>query len=376
MKEHILITGGAGFIGSHLADALIKQGHRVTIFDNLHPQVHGHNPQIPDYLNKEAVFIYGDIRDEVALLNALSGITVVFHFAAYTGVGQSMYQIGEYIDVNIRGTAVLMELLSQKKNTVRKLILASSRAVYGEGLYSCNTHGVVHPAPRPISQLEQKQWEVKCPRCGQDIISVPTSENAPLDPYSIYAISKQGQEQICHLIGETYEIPVVTLRYFNVYGPRQSLRNPYTGVINVFLTRLMNGKPPQVYEDGRELRDFVHVQDIVQACMLAMTTDKVNGHLVNVGTGQRHSLLQIAQIVAQELGGPSPVITGQFRVGDIRHCYADIAAAQRLLGYRPKVSFDIGLSKYIQQISNQQWNDLSSVAERELTRRGLALPIS
>lgn len=376
MNESVLITGGAGFIGSHLADVLIAQGHQVTIYDNLHPQVHGPQRQIPDYLNKKATFIRGDVRDADALQDALAGKTIVFHFAAYTGVGQSMYQIREYMDVNVQGTAVLMEILSQSKHAVRKLILSSSRAVYGEGAYLCSECGPVHPLPRTLSQLQQGQWEVKCPHCQREVNPNPTSENTPLAPYSIYAISKHNQEQICRLIGETYGLPVVVLRFFNVYGPRQSLRNPYTGVINVFLTRLINSKPPQVYEDGHELRDFVHVKDVILACMLAMDKESAEGHIMNVGTGQPLSLMQVAQIISQEFDGQSPVLTGQFRAGDIRHCFADISRAKTILGYEPRVPFSTGISEYIRQLNHRQWDDLSAIPEQELLKRGLAAFIS
>jgi dTDP-L-rhamnose 4-epimerase len=372
MIEKVLITGGAGFIGSHLADALLEQGHRVTVYDNLHPQIHGPKRLMPSYLNNKVRFIKGDVRDASTLKAALEGQTIVFHFAAYTGVGQSMYQIQEYLDVNVQGTATLTELLSQKNHTVRKLILASSRAVYGEGAYACTNCGIVHPFPRTVSQLRQEKWEVLCPRCSRIIQNIPTSEEMYLAPHSIYAISKQTQEQVCRLVGETYDLPTVILRFFNVYGPRQSLQNPYTGVINVFLTRLMNGKPLHVYEDGQELRDFVHVSDIIQACIFALEKDKANFQTINVGTGEPLSLLEIARVITKQLAGPSPIITGQFRVGDIRHCYADITQAKNLLGFQPLISFEAGISDYIKLVIDQQWDDLSHLAEQELVKRGLS----
>jgi dTDP-L-rhamnose 4-epimerase len=372
MNEDILITGGAGFIGSHLADALLSQGHKVTVLDLLHPQVHGPEQHPPAYLQRDVTLVRGDVRDGRVLSAALAGKTVVYHFAAYTGVGQSMYQIHEYLDVNVGGTAVLLEQLIQNRGQVRKLILASSRAVYGEGAGYCPSCGMVNPPPRSLSQLRAGRWELVCPNGHTTIKPMPTPENKLLDPLSIYAISKQNQEQICRLMGETYDLPVVILRYFNVYGSRQSLKNPYTGVINAFITRLLNDKPPQVYEDGRESRDFVHVGDVVQACLLAMRLDKANGKTINVGSGQAATLLQVAQAVAQALDGPEPVITGQYRAGDIRHCHADLRQAETLLDYRPQVTLAEGLQELLNSIELQSIEDQTERAEQELITRGLA----
>jgi dTDP-L-rhamnose 4-epimerase len=370
--KKILITGGAGFIGSHLADSLINQGYEVTLFDMLHPQVHGVERRLPDYLNPAAHLIQGDVRDANALAAALDGIEVVFHFAAYTGVGQSMYQISEYLDVNVQGTAALLELLSRPSSSVRKLIVASSRAVYGEGAYHCPRCGPVSPLPRTAEQLRAGRWELTCPCCGQTVQPIPTPETQTTDPRSIYAVSKLNQEQISLLIGEAYGLPVVVLRFFNVYGPRQSLKNPYTGVINTFITRSMNGLPPQVYEDGRESRDFVHVSDVCQACLLAMTNEAANGRIFNVGSGQSLSLLEVAQTIATHLGGPAPVITGQYRVGDIRHCDADLTHARQRLSYSPAVSFAAGITQLLNEVAGQVWADQSGKAEAELVARGLS----
>lgn len=372
MGEKILITGGAGFIGSHLADALLAAGHQVTVLDVLHPQVHGVAQAVPAYLHERVQFIRGDLRDRELLETALAGQTAVFHFAAYTGVGQSMYQISEYLDVNVGGTAVLMERLSQQNHSVRRLVLASSRAVYGEGAYHCQACATVHPPPRSLAQLRDGRWEVSCPYCGREVQPIPTPESTPPDPHSIYAISKHNQEQICLLIGETYDIPVVVLRYFNVYGPRQSLSNPYTGVISTFITRTMNGRAIQVYEDGRESRDFVHVQDVVNACLLALERSTAVGKIINVGSGEPLTLLQIAQIISQKLEGPEPLITGQYRAGDIRHCTADLTHANRMLGYIPRITFTHGVEDLLALLQNQRWEDHSHIAEQELVKRGLA----
>jgi dTDP-L-rhamnose 4-epimerase len=372
MPEKVLITGGAGFIGSHLADALLTAGHHVTILDVLHPQVHGEAQQAPVYLNPEIQLIKGDVRDGRALQAALSRQTIIFHFAAHTGVGQSMYQIHDYLDVNVGGTAKLLEQLIQKRGEVKKLILASSRAVYGEGAYHCPTCGRAHPPPRSLAQLRRGEWDLVCPNGHGVLEAVPTPEDKTPDPLSVYAISKQNQEQICRLMGSTYEVPVVVLRYFNVYGSRQSLNNPYTGVINTFVTRLMNGKQPQVYEDGRESRDFVHVHDVVQACLLALRHRQADGETINVGSGQAVSLLQVAQAVAQMANGPKPIVTGQYRAGDIRHCHADLSKAGALLGYRPQVSLEQGLRELFDSLSGRVVEDRTQVVEQELIARGLA----
>jgi dTDP-L-rhamnose 4-epimerase len=283
-----------------------------------------------------------------------------------------MYQIGEYLDVNVQGTATLLERLSRPSSSVRKLIVASSRAVYGEGAYQCSSCGLVNPLPRTAEQLRAGRWEVPCPHCGQALQPIPTPETQTTDPRSIYAVSKLNQEQISLLIGEAYTLPVVVLRFFNVYGPRQSLKNPYTGVINAFITRLVNGLPPQVYEDGQESRDFVHVSDVCQACLLAMTSEAANGQVFNVGSGQPLSLLEVAQTVAAQFGGASPVITGQYRLGDIRHCYADLSRSRQLLGYSPQVPFEVGITQLLDQLAGQGWTDQSAQAEAELVARGLA----
>lgn len=372
MSKNVLITGGAGFIGSHLADVLIERGHSVRLLDLIHPQIHPDAPQPPAYLNPAAALLVGDMRDERLVNRALHDVDVVFHFAAYTGVGQSMYQMREYLDVNVTGTAVLLEQILRQTKRPQKLILSSSRAVYGEGAYLCDNCGRVSPAPRTADSLASGRWELSCPRCRRSVVPVPTPENHPVDPRSLYAVSKVGQEQLCQVFSETYDIPFVNLRYFNVYGPRQSLQNPYTGVISTFIMRQANGKPILVYEDGQESRDFVHVQDVVQACLLAMTQAAANGRTFNVGTGRPLTLLEIATAVAQILDGPPPQITGQYRVGDIRHCFADVTKSQEILGYHPQIKFEDGLRDLIASISDlHALTDLSEIAEEELRQRGL-----
>jgi dTDP-L-rhamnose 4-epimerase len=368
----VLVTGGAGFIGSHLLDALVKKGHTVRVLDNLTAQVHGKTGQVPDYYNREAHLIIGDVREKRQVLKALEGgVDVVYHLASATGVGQSMYEIKEYADVNIGGTATLLDTLAMYPP--KKLILASSRAVYGEGEYECGKCGMVYPAIRNVDQLSRGEWDVRCPHCGLLVRPVPTGEDKPLHPGSIYAVSKRTQEELCLCAGQAYGIPVVVLRYFNVYGPRQSLLNPYTGIITIFATHLLSGRPPEVYEDGEESRDFVHVDDVTQANLLAMEKDAASGQIFNVGTQHRLRILDLAHILVEALGSElRPKVVPRFRLGDVRHCYADISRTREILGYAPKVTIEFGIRRLIPWILRQAWTDRSDKAWMELERRGLA----
>jgi len=377
----ILITGGAGFIGSHIADALIKQGHAVRLYDNLTPQVH---TQIPEYLNKEAEFIEGDIRNRDELAKAVKDMEVIFHEAAAVGVAQSMYQIHKYTDVNALGTANLLDILANEKHRVQKLIVAASMSEYGEGAYRCEDCGIVYPKQRKVEALQQRQWEMSCPNCSKPAKPVATNENKPLQPTSIYAISKQIQEQMCLCVGEAYNIPVVALRYFNVYGTRQSLNNPYTGVMAIFSSRILNNNPPLIFEDGLQTRDFVHVSDIVQANLLAMNSDlsacehaqagKANGQIFNVGTGQAVTILEIAELLISAMQSDlKPEIVNKFRVGDIRHCFADISKIRETLGFEPKVSLNDGIKELVDWVKEQAAVDEFEKAERELENRSLTI---
>jgi dTDP-L-rhamnose 4-epimerase len=367
----ILITGGAGFIGSHIADALIKQGHSVRLYDNLTPQVHA---QIPEYLNKEAEFIEGDIRDRDALAKAIKDMEVIFHKAAAVGVAQSMYQIHKYTDVNALGTANLLDILANEKHRVQKLIVAASMSEYGEGAYRCEDCGVVYPKQRKVESLQQRQWEMSCPNCSKPARPIATNESKPLQPTSIYAISKQIQEQMCLCVGEAYNIPVVALRYFNVYGTRQSLNNPYTGVMAIFSSRILNNNPPLIFEDGLQTRDFVHVSDIVQANILSMNSDKANGQIFNVGTGQAVTILEIAELLLEAMQSDlKPEIVNKFRVGDIRHCFADISKIRETLGFEPKVSLNDGIKELVDWVKEQAAVDEFEKASRELQDRRLTI---
>jgi dTDP-L-rhamnose 4-epimerase len=365
----VLVTGGAGFIGSHLVDALAKE-HEVVILDNLEPQVHTKGK--PNYLNDKATYIFGDTRAKGTLKRALTGVEVVFHQAAAVGVGQSMYQIRKYVEVNTTGTANLLDILVNEKNKVRKLIVASSMSIYGEGAYECKNCGIVYPSLRSEEQLKHKQWEMICPKCGETVKPVATGEDKPLHPTSIYAITKRDQEEMCLTIGRAYNIPTVALRYYNVYGPRQSLGNPYTGVCAVFSSRIKNQRPPLIFEDGLQTRDFVSVHDVVEANILAMNNSNADYDVFNVGTGRPRNILEIAQMLIslchKEL---KPEITDRYRTGDIRHCIADISKIGKKLGYKPKVDFEEGMRELVDWGEQEEAVDKFEEAYGELKTRGL-----
>jgi len=369
-KLNILVTGGAGFIGSHLTDALVEGGHNVRVLDLLVPQVHGSDT--PQYLNPAAEFIRADICDAPTVKSALKGIDVVYHEAAEVGVGQSMYEIQRYVRANDLGTAVLLENLIEHRDHIRKLIVASSMSIYGEGAYQCTGCREVYPQLRPAAQLLERRWEMECPSCGEQVAPSGTREDKPLFPTSVYAVTKQDQEQFCLVTGRAYGIPSVALRYFNVYGPRQALSNPYTGVCAIFSARLLNDQRPMIFEDGEQTRDFVHVSDIVQANLLALETDRGDYQAINVGTGVATSVRQISQLLAQGLGKDlEPEIVGKYREGDIRHCVADISRARDLLGYEPRVRLDQGIPELLKWVSKQEADDQVSKATTELESRQL-----
>ena len=368
---NILVTGGAGFIGSHLVDALVGRGHRVRVLDALVPQVHGEIEE-PAYLNPEAEFIRGDVCDPDAVGRALEGVDVVYHKAAEVGVGQSMYEIRRYVAANDMGTAVLLESLVNNRGRVRKVVVASSMSIYGEGAYACTNCGVVHPRVRPTAQLGDRRWEVECPRCGGELRPAPTGEEKPLFPTSVYAVTKQDQEQFCLTVGRAYNIPTVALRYFNVYGTRQALSNPYTGVCAIFSSRLLNDRAPLIFEDGEQTRDFVHVSDIVRANLLALETDRADYQAVNVGTGRPISVREIALMLARGLGKEiEPEVNGKYREGDIRHCVADISLARATLGYEPRVTLEDGIPELLGWVREQKAADQVAQATADLESRQL-----
>jgi dTDP-L-rhamnose 4-epimerase len=370
MSKKILVTGGAGFVGSHTVDALLREGHEVRVFDNLDDQVH--HGSFPAYLPKEIEFVRGDVRDIEALRKATSGIDVVYHFAAAVGVGQSMYEIARYMEINTQGTANLLQALLDRTGTLEKLIIASSMSIYGEGQYRCEEHGMVAPPPRPATQLRAKQWQVACPECGRPLAPAPTGERKPLQCSSIYALGKKDQEEIGLLFGQTYGVPVVALRYFNIYGTRQSLSNPYTGVAAIFASRLLNRRAPLIFEDGEQLRDFVSVHDVVQANLLAMQRSEADGCALNIGSGQPITIRQIADTLAATLEVKMEAeITGKYRAGDIRHCFADISLAQRLLGYNPRYQLQGAVGELVEWLRSQSAVDLVEEASSRLVAFGL-----
>lgn len=368
----ILVTGGAGFIGGHLVDALVKEGHSVRILDSLIGQVHGGEP--PYYLNPEAEFVRGDVCDQQIVARALDGVEVVYHEAAEVGVGQSMYEIARYVKTNDLGTAVLLEEMSRRPDQFKKLVVASSNTIYGEGALrcsECDAH-VNTSYLRSAEKLASKQWEFECEACGGRMRPAGTTEDKPLNPTTVYAISKQDQELYCLTVGKAYRIPSVALRYFNVYGTRQTLSNPYTGVCAIFSSRLLNGQAPLIYEDGEQSRDFVHVSDIVRANLLALESDAANYESINVGTGRATSVVEIAKVIAAGLGKSiEPEVVGKYREGDIRHCVADISKARRLLGYEPKTDLETGMQELLDWVREQTPEDRTNTATTELNARGL-----
>ncbi len=370
----VLVTGGAGFIGSHIVDGLIERGYDVRVFDNLEPQVHGPGRKIPAYLNPEAEFVLGDMRDKDTLEQALDGVQAVFHQAAVVGVGQSMYEIVHYVDHNTVGTANLLEIMVSGRFEIEKLIVASSMSIYGEGKYQCPQCGVIFPKLRSEAQLRERCWELRCPDCMEELLPLATDEEKPLFPTSVYAISKRDQEDMCLAVGRAYGIPTVALRYFNTYGPRQALSNPYTGAVAIFSARILKGNPPLIFEDGLQSRDFIHVKDIVRANLLALEKPEMDYEVFNVGTGRRVTILDLAHIILNQLGRPDlePQVVQRFRAGDIRHCYADISKVQRKAGYASRTSVEEGISDLVQWVMEQSdVLDRVASAVEQLNRRGL-----
>ena len=367
----ILVTGGAGFIGSFLVDKLIKEGHQVRIYDNLEPQVHP-GGKAPDYLNPEAEFVQGDVLDYEAFARAVEGMEIICHEAAMVGVGQSMYQISRYMEANTLGTANLLDILVNRKNKVKKLIVASSMSTYGEGAYNCPECGRVAPPLRTNEQMAAGDFEIHCPECGKIAQAIPTPESKIQEINSYYALAKKDQEDMVMLFGRTYGLPVVALRRFNVFGPRQSLSNPYTGVAAIFLSRLKNGHRPVVFEDGLQSRDLISVHDIVQANLLVMNDGRADQQIFNVGAGRQVTVLDIARTLDTLLGtGIEPEIVGKFRRGDVRHCFADITRIKTELGFTPRVSLEEGMKELIEWGRTTGADDKGDRATQELIEKGL-----
>jgi dTDP-L-rhamnose 4-epimerase len=367
----ILITGGAGFIGSHLGDELLRHGYRVRAFDALAPQVHGTETHRPDYLHPDIELIRGDVRDADTVRRALDGADAVFHLAAAVGVGQSMYEVVDYTSTNNVGTAVLLEALIERP--VQRLIVASSMSLYGEGLYRDASGALVDGAERTVDQLRASDWEPR-DADGRALTPVPTPEHKSPALSSVYALSKFDQERLCLMIGRAYSIPTVALRFFNVFGTRQALSNPYTGVLAIFASRLLNNHRPLIFEDGLQQRDFVSVYDVAQACRLALEVDAAAGQAFNVGSGRAYTVRQVAELLGGVLGKPiEPEISGKYRVGDIRHCFADITRARRVLGYEPRVPLEDGIVELADWLEGQVAHDRVDEASAELAARGLTV---
>ena len=371
-KKNILVIGGAGFLGSHLVDALLENGHRVRVLDNLSPQVHGDIDSAPDYLNREAELLCGDVRDHELVQKSLKDIDAVFHFAAAVGVGQSMYEIDRYTSINADGTAVLLQNLI--RHPVEKLVIASSMSVYGEGLYRSADGSVLPGNMRSPEQLKLGAWELY-DDAERALEPVPTPETKQPALASVYALTKYAQEQMCLIFGRAYKIPTVALRFFNVYGTRQALSNPYTGVLAIFASRYLNNKPPLIFEDGLQRRDFVSVHDVARACRLALDQKNSDGAVFNIGSGCSFTISEIAGAMAKVMGKEAlqPIVTGKYRMGDIRHCFADIERARSVLGYHPQVTLEEGLLELAEWLEGRIALDAVDLAKAELDRRGLTI---
>lgn len=367
-----LVTGGAGLIGSHIADLLIREGWTVRILDNLEPQTHRHGK--PAWVPEAAEFVQADIRDRSAVTAALQGIDFVFHEAAYGGY---MPEIGKFVSVNSFGTAQLLEIIRDEKVPVRKVIVASSQAVYPEGAARCTQHGVIFPTVRPVDQLRKGDFAVHCPNCGAETIPVPTVEECPITGESVYAITKVDQERLVLTWGRQTGIPTVALRYSCTYGPRQSIFNPYTGVIAIFCTRLLSNQPPVIYEDGQQTRDLCFVEDIAQANLLVALSDKLDGNAVNVGSGKATAIRELATLISGALDiHIDPILPSTFRPGEIRHLISDITRI-RSIGFAPSVDLQEGIERYLAWIRNQgDVNDYFSAAEVGLQSKGMVQKIA
>jgi len=373
--KNILISGGAGFIGSNLTKKLVSKGYNITILDNLSKQIHGKDQKSELYnsIKEISIFILGDVCNEEDWKKSLKGQDAVIHLAAETGTGQSMYEISRYNDVNILGTSHLLDFLANNKNSVKKLIIASSRSIYGEGKYKCENHGVVYPNDRIVSNMMKGKFDLFCDACGSELNLMPTDENSKIHPSSIYGITKQQQEQMTLLMGKSLGIPAVALRYQNVYGPGQSLSNPYTGILSIFSTRMLNGNDIDIYEDGEESRDFVFIDDVVEATILALEKEEANHQIFNVGSGETTSVSQVANSLKKLYDSNVNIsIGGSFRLGDIRHNYADLNKIKNLLGFTAKFDFQTGISRFADWVKTQEVKeDKYEQSLNELKNKGL-----
>lgn len=375
MKK-IAISGGAGFIGSRLARRLVDEGNEVRIFDNLSTQIHGERAtesELYSSVKDICEVMIGDVRNAKDWEKAIDGADSIVHFAAETGTGQSMYEIARYAEVNVYGTGLLLNTLASKKGHIEKLIVASSRAIYGEGKYICSEHGPQYPGARKQMDMKNGIFEPRCPTCGKEMRALATDEASLIHPTSVYGITKQTQEQMVLLFGETTGIQAAALRYQNVFGPGQSLKNPYTGIMSIFSTSLLKGNPIDIYEDGLESRDFVYIDDVVDATKLALEQSLQSAEAFNIGSGIPTTVIQVAEALKKAYNSQSEIsISGRYRVGDIRHNYADIAKAKMALGYQPKTDFLQGLDRFVEWARGQPiGEDLYARSIEELRSRGL-----
>lgn len=372
-SKNILITGGAGFIGSNLALKLVEKGHVVTVLDNLSEQIHGKNSELLNTIIDQVHFIKGDVRNAEDWMKALKNQEVVVHLAAETGTGQSMYEVQQYTEVNINGTAIFLDYLVNREHSVRKVIIASSRAIYGEGKYNCEQHGIIYPNERKENDLLKGEFEPKCPVCNTDLMVLLTDENSKIHPSSVYGITKQNQEQMVLNVCQSINIPAVAFRYQNVYGPGQSLKNPYTGILSIFSTQIKNGNDLNIFEDGLESRDFVFIDDVVNATILGIEKEEANFEVFNVGSGKGTSVLEVAESLKKYYQSDINIkISGNFRLGDIRHNVADLSKIENKLGFYPKVDFQSGIRQFAGWVNQQViQHDYYSQSIQELKDKGL-----
>ena len=370
IKLRTLVTGGMGFIGSRLVARLLERGDSVVVIDSLEKQVHR---TLPQSLGSEVDFFAGNVGNPELADDALSGVDKVVHLAAVVGVGQSMYEIARYVRMNSLATASLLERMVAMSTRPERFVVASSMSIYGEGSYECPQHGFVSIGPRREQQLVARDWEPRCPICSEALLSIPTAEDHRLLPTSVYAVTKRDHEELALVVGEAHGIPTVALRFFNVYGPGQALSNPYTGVAAIFSSRLMNGNPPLIFEDGSQSRDFIHVDDIVTGILLALESEKAPGRAVNLGTGRRVTIREVASALSIGLETKlEPDITEEYRAGDIRHCYADTRLADEVLGFRARIDHESGMTDLVRWLADQDADDRLAMATAELRSHGLA----
>lgn len=373
----VLITGGAGFIGSNVALKLMKKGYDVVVLDSLSKQIHGTKPEetSPLYrsIKDKVEFIRGSVANRADWVHALEDVDYVIHLAAETGTGQSMYEIEKYVERNIGGTALLLDILANQSHHVRRVVVAESRAIYGEGRYNCPKCGDVYPLARKDEDMARGNFDCKCPICGGEVQLVATTEDSKVHPTSVYGITKQVQGQLVHLICQSIGVESVSFRYQNVYGPGQSLNNPYTGILSIFSTRIKNGHGINIFEDGKETRDFVYIDDVVDATILGMEVPEAKGHVFNIGTGVATDVLTIAQTLCDKYGVQVPItISGNYRLGDIRHNYADISLARKVLGFEPKWTFEEGIEQFTKWVNEQKvQEDNYEVSIAEMKAKGL-----